>query len=64
MPLWKMPLADGSTWTKLDRLADENNEITHLACCICFEWVLLSEVYEDETGKWDMCKPCGVSERG
>lgn len=28
-------------------------------CCLCFEKVSTADAYEDDEGRWDMCKPCG-----
>lgn len=59
MPFWK----DGNGRTHIDRLADEDNNITHFACCICFEWVAPDDAWRDDGGqRWDMCQSCGREE--
>lgn len=44
-------------WVRLDRSEH------HFMCCICFDWTLYTEAYEDAAGvRWDMCPMCGSRE--
>lgn len=37
----------------------------HKMCCLCFEFVPFSDLYEDARGfKWDICKPCQARDPG
>ncbi|WP_228994336.1 hypothetical protein [Streptomyces sp. DH8] len=50
-----VPLADGSTWTRLDRLADGR-----VMCALCFEFCTLDQLNPvTGGGVEDVCKPCG-----
>lgn len=32
-------------------------------CCLCFDKFEQDQLYEDEDGKWDMCRECGEEDR-
>jgi hypothetical protein len=52
-----VPLADGSTWTRLDRLTDGR-----VMCCLCFDYVHRSDLNPVDGGVEDVCKPCAAKE--
>lgn len=55
-----VPLTNGGTWTRLDRLADGR-----VMCCLCFEYCTREELNPlPGGGVEDVCKPCAANERG
>lgn len=54
-----VPLADGTTWTRLDRLTDGR-----IMCCLCFEYVTRDQLNPVDGGVEDVCQPCARAEAG
>lgn len=54
-----VPLADGGTWTRLDRLSDGR-----IMCCLCFAYCTLDQLSRDpEDGQLtDVCQDCAARE--
>lgn len=50
-------LADGGTWTRLDRLTDGR-----IMCCLCFNYCTRDQLNPCEGGVEDVCKPCAQRE--
>lgn len=49
-----VPLADGTTWTRLDRLTDGR-----IMCALCFEYCTRDQLNSVGDGQVeDICKPC------
>lgn len=54
----QVPLADGGTWTRLDRLTDGR-----IMCCLCFGYVTRDELNALPDGDVeDVCKTCVARE--
>lgn len=53
-----VPLANGGTWTRLDRLTDGR-----VMCCLCFGYVDRQQLNPVEGGVEDVCIPCARPER-
>ncbi|MFC1418543.1 hypothetical protein [Streptacidiphilus cavernicola] len=54
-----VPLANGGTWTRLDRLSDGR-----VMCCLCFEYCTREELNPAPDGDVeDVCKPCAALEK-
>jgi hypothetical protein len=53
-----VPLADGGTWTRLDRLADGR-----VQCCLCFGYFHLAGLHPIGDGMVeDVCLACAAAE--
>lgn len=48
-----VPLADGGTWTRLDRLTDGR-----VMCCLCFEFCTRDQLNPVDGGVEDVCRRC------
>lgn len=49
---------------RLTELRDDGGDLTHMMCCICFEYTKVDELWVDDEGQtWDMCKGCGLAEQ-
>ena len=53
-----VPLTDGGTWTRLDRLTDGR-----VMCCLCFGYFAVADLNPVDGGVEDVCKPCALRER-
>lgn len=53
----QVPLADGGTWTRLDRLTDGR-----VMCQLCFGFFFVADLNPVEGGVEDVCKPCAIAE--
>lgn len=54
----QVPLLDGGTWTRLDRLSDGR-----VMCCLCFGYFTRAELNQLPDGDVeDACKPCAAME--
>ena len=43
----------------LKKLVNSHHEQTHQLCCICFDYILVEDLWVDEDGtKWDICQKC------
>ncbi|GHC37100.1 MULTISPECIES: hypothetical protein [Streptomyces rochei group] len=51
------PLADGGTWTRLDRLTDGR-----VMCCLCFEFCTRDQLNQVDGRVEDVCQPCAQKE--
>lgn len=54
-----VPLADGTTRTRLDRLTDGR-----VMCCLCFGYVTRDQLNPVDGGAEDVCRPCARTEAG
>lgn len=55
-----VPLPNGGTWTRLDRLTDGR-----VMCCLCFEYCTREELNPlPGGGVEDVCRDCAERERG
>lgn len=52
-----VPLRDGGTRVRLDRLTDGR-----IMCQLCFEYKTREELHPVEGGVEDVCKPCAAAE--
>lgn len=44
---------------RVGELRDEFGTLTHMMCCLCFEFIPLEDLYRCEhEARWDSCKPC------
>lgn len=49
---------------RLSETRDSSGRVVAKMCCLCFEMIVLDDLYVDEHGdRWDMCCACGVTER-
>ncbi|MFI0233121.1 hypothetical protein [Streptomyces sp. NPDC017086] len=48
-----IPLGDGGSYTRLDRLIDGR-----VMCCLCFEYCTRDQLNPVEGGVEDVCRPC------
>jgi hypothetical protein len=53
----QVPLADGGTWTRLDRLTDGR-----VMCQLCFGFFGAEDLNPVEDGVEDVCKACAAGE--
>jgi len=55
----RVPLAQGGTWTRLDRLTDGR-----IMCCLCFDFLTRDKLsqLEDGTGE-DVYRSCAQAEK-
>jgi len=53
----QVPLTDGGTWTRLDRLTDGR-----VMCQLCFGYFSIEELNPVDGGVEDVCKPCALEE--
>jgi hypothetical protein len=52
-----VPLADGGSYTRLDRLTDGR-----IMCCLCFEFCTTDQLNPVDGGVEDVCMPCADKE--
>lgn len=53
---------DRSKVTRLDEVV-QDGVLTHKMCCVCFEYIPVGELWQDENGqRWDVCRPCAKTE--
>jgi hypothetical protein len=43
----------------MGRVYDGEGRLTHILCCVCFEFTRVQDLYVDDAGeKWDVCHGC------
>lgn len=52
-----VPLADGGTWTRLDRLTDGR-----VMCQLCFDFCTRDQLNPVDGGVEDACRSCAAAE--
>ena len=51
--------------TRISERRDAEGKLTHIMCCLCFEYTPLDGLYVDSGGlRWNICTPCAETKRG